>query len=201
MNNMTTNVEKKELAVEEKVYYDQSDMQGEMMRYRTNSSSYKYGMLAIAFSVLAAFISLNSIKWTTFDVIIKILGNIVILLFGFLSIEKVKSYSLSYSYTLIGIGGLCVARMFWIPVRLITLYAQYQADPTNPEALKYLGASVIGDPKVNSYLPQSGTIRGVAAMVLIALAAACFIGAGVQGAIKAKHYAEYMSTQDTTKGV
>ena len=73
MNNMTTNVEKKELAVEEKVYYDQSDMQGEMMRYRTNSSSYKYGMLAIAFSVLAAFISLNSIKWTTFDVIIKIL--------------------------------------------------------------------------------------------------------------------------------
>ena len=39
---MTTNVEKKELAVEEKVYYDQSDMQGEMMRYRTNSSSYKY---------------------------------------------------------------------------------------------------------------------------------------------------------------
>ena len=38
---MTTNVEKKELAVQEKVYYDQSDMQGEMMRYRANSSSYK----------------------------------------------------------------------------------------------------------------------------------------------------------------
>ena len=70
MNNMTTNVEKKEL-VQEKVYYDQSDMQGEMMRYRANSSSYKYGMLAIIFSVLASFISLNSIKWTTFDVIIK----------------------------------------------------------------------------------------------------------------------------------
>ena len=72
MNNMTTNVEKKELAVQEKVYYDQSDMHGEMMRYRANSSSYKFGMLAIIFSVLASFISLNSIKWTTFDVIVKI---------------------------------------------------------------------------------------------------------------------------------
>ncbi len=184
----------------DQVYYDTTNMQGQMMRYRTNGFAYKLGMLAIAFSILGAFICLNSYKWDL-TIIIKILGNIVILLFGFLSIEKVKSYSLSYSYTLIGIGGLCVARMFWIPVRLITLYAQYQADPTNPEALKYLGASVIGDPKVNSYLPQSGTIRGVAAMVLIALAAACFIGAGVQGAIKAKHYAEYMSTQDTTKGV
>jgi len=184
----------------DQVYYDTTNMQGQMMRYRTNGFAYKLGMLAIAFSILGAFICLNSYKWDL-TIIIKILGNIVILLFGFLSIEKVKSYSLSYSYTLIGIGGLCVARMFWIPVRLITLYAQYQADPTNPEALKYLGASVIGDPKVNSYLPQSGTIRGVAAMVLIALAAVCFIGAGVQGAIKAKHYAEYMSTQDTTKGV
>ena len=184
----------------DQVYYDTTNMQGQMMRYRTNGFAYKLGMLAIAFSILGAFICLNSYKWDL-TIIIKILGNIVILLFGFLSIEKVKSYSLSYSYTLIGICGICVARMFWIPVRLITLYAQYQADPTNPEALKYLGASVIGDPKVNSYLPQSGTIRGVAAMVLIALAAACFIGAGVQGAIKAKHYAEYMSTQDTTKGV
>lgn len=184
----------------DQVYYDTTNMQGQMMRYRTNGFAYKLGMLAIAFSILGAFICLNSYKWDL-TIIIKILGNIVILLFGFLSIEKVKSYSLSYSYTLIGIGGLCVARMFWIPVRLITLYAQYQADPTNPEALKYLGASVIGDPKVNSYLPQSGTIRGVAAMVLIALSAVCFIGAGVQGAIKAKHYAEYMSTQDTTKGV
>ena len=58
---MSDNLEKKEVA--EKVYYDQSDMQGEMMRYRANSLSYKYGMLAIVFSILAAFISLNSVLW------------------------------------------------------------------------------------------------------------------------------------------
>lgn len=184
----------------DQIYYDTTDMQGQMMRYRNNGFAYKLGMLAIAFSVLGAFICLNSYKWDL-TVIIKILGNIVILLFGFLSIEKVKSYSLKYSYILIGIGGLCVARIFWIPLRLITLYAQFQADPTDAEATKYLGPAVIGDSKVNAYLPQSGTIRGIMAIVLIALAATCFIVAGVQGAMKAKRYAEYMSHQDTTKGV
>ena len=184
----------------DQIFYDSSDIQGQMMRYRNNSLAYKIGMCAIAFSILGAFICLNSYKWDL-TVIIKILGNIVILLFGFLSIEKVKSYSLQYSYTLLGIGALCVARIFWIPLRLINLYNIYLTNPNDEEVLKYLGPVVTGDPSVNSYLPQSGVIRGVAAMILIALAAVCFITSGVIGVIKAKRYHAYMSTQDTTKGV
>ena len=198
MNNMTTNVEKKELAVEEKVYYDQSDMQGEMMRYRTNSSSYKYGMLAIAFSVLAAFISLNSIKWTTFDVIIKILGNIVILLFGFLSVEKVKAYNKSYSYVLMAFGAVCIGRIFWFPLMLITDYTAYLAN--NLETGR-LGATIVGDAMANSYLPQSGYVRAIIAIVFLSLSAASFLVSGITAYFKANKYQEYMQGKDVSKGV
>ena len=197
MNNMTTNVEKKELA-QEKVYYDQSDMQGEMMRYRANSSSYKYGMLAIVFSVLASFISLNSIKWTTFDVIVKILGNIVILLFGFLSVEKVKAYNKSYSYVLMAFGGVCVGRIFWFPLMLITDYTAYL---NNNLETGRLGATVVGDPMANSYLPQSGYIRAIIAIVLLALSALFFIVSGIIAYKKSVRYHQYMQGKDISKGV
>ena len=197
MNNMTTNVEKKELA-QEKVYYDQSDMQGEMMRYRANSSSYKYGMLAIIFSVLASFISLNSIKWTTFDVIIKILGNIVILLFGFLSVEKVKAYNKSYSYVLMAFGGVCVGRIFWFPLMLITDYTAYL---NNNLETGRLGATVVGDPMANSYLPQSGYIRAIIAIVFLALSALFFIVSGIIAYKKSVRYHQYMQGKDISKGV
>ena len=197
MNNMTTNVEKKELA-QEKVYYDQSDMQGEMMRYRANSSSYKYGMLAIIFSVLASFISLNSLKWTTFDVIIKILGNIVILLFGFLSVEKVKAYNKSYSYVLMAFGGVCVGRIFWFPLMLITDYTAYL---NNNLETGRLGATVVGDPMANSYLPQSGYIRAIIAIVLLALSALFFIVSGIIAYKKSVRYHQYMQGKDISKGV
>ena len=197
MNNMTTNVEKKELA-QEKVYYDQSDMQGEMMRYRANSSSYKYGMLAIIFSVLASFISLNSIKWTTFDVIVKILGNIVILLFGFLSVEKVKAYNKSYSYVLMAFGGVCVGRIFWFPLMLITDYTAYL---NNNLETGRLGATVVGDPMANSYLPQSGYIRAIIAIVLLALSALFFIVSGIIAYKKSVRYHQYMQGKDISKGV
>ena len=197
MNNMTTNVEKKELA-QEKVYYDQSDMQGEMMRYRANSSSYKYGMLAIIFSVLASFISLNSIKWTTFDVIVKILGNIVILLFGFLSVEKVKAYNKSYSYVLMAFGGVCVGRIFWFPLMLITDYTAYL---NNNLETGRLGATVVGDPMANSYLPQSGYIRAIIAIVSLALSALFFIVSGIIAYKKSVRYHQYMQGKDISKGV
>lgn len=181
-----------------RVCYDQNNIQGEMMRYRSNSLSYKLGMVAILFSLFGAFICLNSYKWDA-SVIIKILGNIVILLFGFLSIEKAKAYSKTYSYVLIGLGGVCVARIFWIPLQLIYWWGEHVAG--NQEAVNHFSQSVIGDPAKNSYLPQSGTIRGIMAIVLIALAAVSFLASGIIGYKKSIQYAEYMKTQDTTKGV
>lgn len=194
---MTDNLEKKDLTVNEKVYYDQENMQGEMLRYRANSLSYKYGMLAIVFSILAAFISLNSIQWDV-DVIIKILGNIIILLFGFLSIEKVKAYDKKFSYVLMAFGLVCIGRIFWCPLMLIRDYTKFLADP---EFTGRLGKTVVGDGMMNAYLPQSGYTRAIIAIVFLSLAAVSFIVSGVTAYIKARQYEEYMQGKDISKGV
>ena len=197
---MSRKVKNFEMKQTSQVYYDESNIQGEMMRYRSNSISYSLGMVGILFSIFGAFIWLNSVKWNA-SVIIKILGNIAILLFGFLSIEKVKAYSKEYSYVLLGIGGICILRLFWIPVQLFVWYGKYLANPNDIEIADHLGPTVIGDPIKNSYLPQSGYFRGTAALILIAIAAVLFIASGVIGYLKACKYHEYMKTQDTTKGV
>lgn len=182
----------------EKVYYNVNNLSGEMMRYRTNSLSYKLGMLAILFSILAAFLVLNSLAWD-FTVIIKILMNIVILLFGFLSIEKVKAYSREYSIVLIGIGIVCGLRILWGPLTLIVDYAKY-IDSGKTVSGK-LGPTITGSYLRNSYLWMNGYFRGITAMVLLGCAALCFILAGIIGIAKARKYANFMATQDTTKGV
>ena len=83
----------------------------EMMRYRSNSLSYWLGFGAIGFSVFGSFVCLNSFQPTTVLVILKILLNIVILLFGFLSCEKAKAYSKQASISLICIGSVCALRI------------------------------------------------------------------------------------------
>lgn len=194
---MPNKVENNDIAQQEKVYYNVDNLQGEMLRYKSNSLSYKLGMLAILMSIMAAFISLNSVAWN-FVVIIKILMNIVILLFGFLSIEKVKSYSKEYSFVLIGMGAVCVLRIFWYPLLIMIDYGKYLQDSTNTGIL---GPTVTGTYLQNSYLPMSGYFRGIAAIIFLGLAAAAFIASGIVGLIKAKQYSEFMATQDVTKGV
>ena len=196
MINMSNNLEKKELSVE-KVYYDQKDMHGEMLRYRSNSLSYKYGMLAIVFSILAAFISLNSVKWDL-AIIVKILGNIIILLFGFLSVEKVKAYNKKFSYVLMVFGVVCIARIFWCPLILIKDYAQFLADP---EVTGRLGQTVVGNAMMNSYLPQSGYTRAIIAIVLLVLSSISFLVAGITAYFKSVQYENYMHGKDISKGV
>ena len=197
MINMSNNLENKNSKVE-KVYYDQNNLEGEMLRYRANSSSYKYGMLAIVFNILAAFISLNSVKWGV-DVIIKILMNIVILLFGFLSIEKAKAYSKKYSYVLIGFGIVSIARIFWYPLILIRDYSAYLLDETQ---LGKLGPTITSKNEYsNAYLPASGYTRATIAIVLLSLAAVCFLVSGIIGYVKAKKYEQYMQGKDVSKGV
>ncbi len=199
---MHNNVENNEVvrSTTEKIYYDQNNIEGQMLRYRTNSLSYKLGMGAILCSVLAAFISLNTLVWDSL-VIIKILGNIIILLFGFLSVEKVKAYSKEFSYVLCGIGAVCIARIFWCPLEIMIWFAKFKENPDDPEVAKHLGPTITGDYQTQAYLPQDGNVRAIMAIVLLAITAGLFISAGVIGIIKAKKYSAYMATQDTTKGV
>ena len=110
----------------------------EMMRYRENSLSYKLGMAGIGCSVLACFFCLNAFNPKNVTTLLAIMLNIVVLLGGFLSVEKSKSYSMKGSIALIVFGGVCVARIFWIPLLLIIHYNAYKAD-NNPSHLDYIG--------------------------------------------------------------
>lgn len=101
-----------------------STLKMEKMRYQNNSISYWLGMLGILLSMFAAFVLLNSATPRA-ATLIKILMNIAILLFGFMACEKVKAYSKNYSYVMMGIGALCVVRMFWFPIQIITNYISW----------------------------------------------------------------------------
>ena len=184
----------------------------EMMRYRANSLSYWLGFGAIGFSVFASFICLNSFAPVTILVVVKILLNILILLFGFLSCEKSKAYSEKASIALIGIGGVCALRIFWVPLQLLIYFNKFipaqellQKDPQNKEAnatvsecMKYIGTTITdyyrGDSLSIHWLPANGNFRGILAMVLLACAAAMFIAAGVIGLIRSKRLSSYMSS-------
>lgn len=184
----------------------------EMMRYRANSLSYWLGFGAIGFSVFASFICLNSFAPKTVLVVVKILLNIIILLFGFLSCEKAKAYSKNSSIALIAIGGVCVLRIFWVPLQLMIYFNKFipaqedlLKDASNEEASKivreckdYLGQTITdyyqGDSLSVHWLPANGNFRAILAIVLLACAAALFISAGVIGLIRSKKLSSYMSS-------
>ncbi len=96
----------------------------EMMHYRGNGLSYKLGFLGIGFSILGAFICLNSFYPDMLG-FLKILMNIAILLFGFLCCEKVKAYSKQAAITMCAIGGVCVLRIFWIPLNIMVWFNKF----------------------------------------------------------------------------
>ena len=180
----------------------------EMMRYRPNGLSHKIGLLGMGMSLFGAFICLNSIKAGDFQVLIIIMLNIVILLGGFLACERAKTYSYKGSIALAVFGGICVARMFYIPIVLFTNYATYtslygKADLTEAEskaldgAISQLGETITyknGGQEAVAFLPSDGYFRGIFAMVLFALAGAAFIAAGVIGIMRSRKLSTYLDS-------
>lgn len=161
----------------------------ELMRYRKNSLSYTFGILALLFSILAGFIGLNSLKYD-FTTLIKILVNIAVLLFGFLYSEKTKSYSKSGSIGLFILGIVCGLRTFWAPLILLTgIESRYG---------KIIGSDYKGVENGHSlnisWLPDSAKLRGVLTLIFLILAAACFIYAAIVGMAKTRKLQKYMDS-------
>lgn len=164
----------------------------EMMRYRANGLSYMLGFLAILLSVMAAFISLNSMAVNKPTVILKIFINIGILLVGFLCCEKAKAYSKAGSIVLIVLGVICVARIFWIPLQLIVDYAKY-LETGSANGLG-IGQTIAVTKYATAWLPSSGTFRGILAISFLIGAALAFISSGVIGYIRSKKLATYLGS-------
>ncbi len=89
------------------------------MRYTKNTTSSRLALLAIVFDVLF-FISLYKSDVGTYYYTImigaSIIYNLVFLLATFLCSEGVKSYQVSYSWAMMVLGALQIARIFIIPM-------------------------------------------------------------------------------------
>ena len=176
----------------------------EMMRYRDNSLSYKLGMGGIACSVLACFFCLNYLAPTSVKKLLAIMLNIVILLGGFLAVEKAKSYSLNGSIALIVFGGVCIARIFWIPlVYLIINYGAWvnAGRPNNSKYSEFIGKTITTD-DVNQLTwlgHDNGVFRAVLAIVALIAAAAFLIAAGYIGVVRSKKLSTYLNSINQKK--
>ena len=71
-----TNLENKDVLLDQ--ISTNKNIKVELMRYRKNSLSYTFGLMALILSILAAFIGLNSLRYD-FTTLIKILVNSSIL--------------------------------------------------------------------------------------------------------------------------
>lgn len=176
----------------------------EMMRYRANGLSYMLGFGGIAFSVLAAFICLNSFNPNSVLAIIKILMNVFILLFGFLCCEKAKAYSRQGSIMLIGLGGVCILRIFWVPLQLMINFNKYITALDKGEGIETLNKykNILGKTITSYYegdnsirwLTANGNFRGIIAIIFLCIAAAFFITAGLVGVIRSKQLTTYLDS-------
>ena len=187
----------------------------EMMRYRVNDLSYKLGLIAMISSLLGAFICLNSIQPRDWQVIFIILINIVVLLGGFLAAEMVKNYNKKGAIAQLVFGGVCAARIFYIPLLLITHFnsfiSLYKLTDLTDEQRSTLAAnrSFLGKTIIQSYasesnyaisyLPSSGNFRGGLAIAFFAIAAVCFIVAGIIGYKRAIKLSTYMESLKKNK--
>lgn len=195
----------------------------EMMRYRVNGLSNKFGLLGMACSVLGAFICLNSFNPKDVQTILIILLNVVVLLGGFLAAEKAKNYSKQGSIAQIAFGCVCIARIFYVPLQLMLNYNNYvywfkkfvESGDLNDKAkyeeyTNYLGATIINGTNIKlqpgsketylvSYLSSDGNFRAILAMIFFAIAGASFITAGVIGYIRAKKLSTYLNSLNEKK--
>ncbi len=193
----------------------------EKMRYFDNKISHSLGYVAIVSSMIACFLALNTLSPKAFfngaGVVLAILANIFILLTGFLTVEKVKNYSISYSKYMIGLGASSIARMFIYPLKTIIEYNKFVSDYKAGMKwvdlqIKYksiLGASIIeGKPTyvvdsndgvisnvtTSGFLTANCNVRAILMITFLAISAACFIAGGVIGYIKSKKLEKYLST-------
>lgn len=91
----------------------------EKLRYQPNKRSYYLALLAILFNVVNLFTVINSTSVRpTFEIGVKILMNIVLLLVIFLGMEKMKVYDKKWSIIVMVLGAIAFVRILWLPANI-----------------------------------------------------------------------------------
>ena len=144
-------------------------IQHDIMRYRKNKSAANLALVGLAlgclyFLLLYAQVK-NGNKLYTWEIAFDVVYNLFFLLLTFLVSEQVKNYNRKLFPLQLIIGVLQIARIFWLPLKGITL--------TN------------GDVTVISI----GTF--IALAVCLAVSGACIIASAIIGFIRAKAVEEF----------
>ncbi len=171
---------------------DIENVRNEKLRYQKNTLAYLLGFLGIILTLLNAFIALNTYKLGSLT-IVKILMNVVIFLFGFLSCEKVKAYNKTYAYVLFGFAGISVLRIFWVPFKMISDWKKCKNDPSSPLRSNFYEQMNNGGSK-RGYLKADGTLRGVLCIIFLVGSAVAFAFAGYVGYTRARKLEKYLES-------
>jgi hypothetical protein len=195
--------------------YSKNDV--EMMRYRNNKLAYLLGLGGMVFSLLACFMGLNTLTATTANTMVAIMINIVVLLGGFLAIERTKNYNTNGCIATIVFGGVSFARIFYYPLLIIANFNTFRSlvdgslsgtlteeeAKTFADAYKMLGPSVtsyyLNEDVANAFFFPNGIARATTMIVMLSISAGMFIAGGVIGFLRARKLNAYLESINQKK--
>lgn len=155
------------------------------MRFTLNTLSGGLALLAIVFNVFY-FVSIYKSDFNfyyNFDMGISVLMNLVFMLTVFLCAEGVKRYKLGYAVTLLIVGAIEFARIFFLPL--------------SAHSYELTKKAADGTETVSLVMETPQFVRVV---VYLSVAAALLVAAGVIGIVRSKqlekHNAELAATRN-----
>lgn len=159
---------------------DERTVKLDRLRYTKNTTSSRLAILAILFDVLF-FVSIykSDVGSYYYNILIggSILYNLVFMLATFLASEGVKNYKSGYSYLLIVLGVIQIARIFIIPVQA--------------------HGAVITVNRVSTVVMGDGQF--VRVVIYLALSALCLLASAVINLQKSRALAAHIASLDAQK--
>lgn len=169
-------------------------VRNEKLRYQTNKLAYYLGLFACVVSIFAGFVGLNTMKASGITVV-KILLNIVILLFGFAFSESAKKYSFKASVFMFVLAGINVFRIFWCPIKMIKKWNAYKkSGDENILASNFSKLMYNSTDQLRGYLPRNGVFRGLLMMILLITSSVLFALSGYFGLVKTLKLRRYLKS-------
>ena len=109
------------IATNIQAYFKPTDIQKDILRYKSNTLARSFCFLAIICNCLAFLFVYSTMTKVSYLTGIDIVYNILFMLFTFLTAEKIKVYNKNSSYAAFGLGLLEIAHYFWY---ILIIYTQ-----------------------------------------------------------------------------
>lgn len=102
-------------------YFKPTDVQKDILRYKSNTLARSFCFIAIICNCLAFSFVYSTMSKVSYLTGIDIVFNILFMLFTFLTAEKIKVYNKNASFAALGLGLLEISHYFWY---ILIIYTQ-----------------------------------------------------------------------------